>query len=117
MTDDLRGRLVVALDLEGATDKAAFMERVVRALDLPEWFGRNWDALADSLTDLSVWPAGAMERGLLLVVRGWRAYAKERPEEWRIAEEVFSEAVEGTPELSVALELGGSHEGASDLPG
>ncbi|MEU6367618.1 barstar family protein [Streptomyces sp. NPDC046931] len=106
MTDDLVGRLVVPLDLDGVTDKSAFMERVASALDLPEWFGRNWDALADSLTDLTVWPSAAVERGLLLVVRGWRTYARERPEEWRIAEEVFSESAAGTPELSVALELG-----------
>ncbi|MGV9243766.1 barstar family protein [Streptomyces sp. NPDC003710] len=117
MTDDLAGRLVVLLDLDGVTDKSAFMERVARALDLPDWFGRNWDALADSLSDLTVWPSAAAERGLLLVVRGWRPYAKERPQEWRIAEEVFSEAVEGTPGLSVALELGGSYVGSSDLPG
>ncbi|MGW1255403.1 barstar family protein [Streptomyces sp. NPDC002513] len=106
MTDDLAGGLVVTLDLDGVADKAAFMERVALALELPEWFGRNWDALADSLTDLTVWPAGAAERGLLLVVRGWRAYASERPEEWRIAEGLFSEAVDGTPELTVALALG-----------
>ncbi|MEV6026701.1 barstar family protein [Streptomyces sp. NPDC052036] len=109
MTEDLAGRLVVTLDLDGVTDKAAFMERIGLALELPDWFGRNWDALADSLTDLTVWPAGAVERGLVLVVQDWRAYAKARPEEWRIAEEVFSEAVDGTPELTVALALGGSH--------
>ncbi|MFJ5532103.1 barstar family protein [Streptomyces sp. NPDC093261] len=106
MSEDLADRLVVTLDLDGVADKAAFMERVALALDLPDWFGRNWDALADSLTDLTVWPDGAVERGLLLVVLGWRAYARERPEEWRIAEEVFSEAADGTPELTVALALG-----------
>ncbi|WP_055492898.1 barstar family protein [Streptomyces sp. TP-A0356] len=117
MTDDLAGRLVVALDLDGAADKAAFMERVVRALDLPDWFGRNWDALADSLTDRTVWPREAAEKGLLLVVRGWQQYAKARPDEWETAREVFSEAVDRTPELSVALALGGSHEDPADLPG
>ncbi|MFI9646838.1 barstar family protein [Streptomyces sp. NPDC052040] len=109
MTDEPMGPLVVALDLDGVADKAALMERIAVALDLPPWFGRNWDALADSLTDLTVWPSGAAERGLLLVVRGWRAYAGARPEEWRIAEGVFSDAVEGTPELTVALALGASH--------
>ena len=117
MTNDLAGPLVVTLDLDGVGDKAAFMERVVRALDLPGWFGRNWDALSDSLTDLSVWPETAAGKGLLVVVTGWRGYATARPEEWEIACDVFSEAVDRMPPLSVALALGGSHKGPSDLPG
>ena len=43
--------LVVTLDLDGVTDKAGLMDRSARALRLPDWFGRNWDALVDSLSD------------------------------------------------------------------
>ncbi|MEU1464957.1 barstar family protein [Streptomyces sp. NPDC005727] len=117
MTEDLTGRLVVALDLDGVTDKAGLMDRTARALALPGWFGRNWDALADSLSDLSVWPEGAGGRGLLLVVRDWQAYAKARPEEWETAQEVFSHAMRVTPALTVALALGGSSQTPSDGPG
>ncbi|OIK00584.1 barstar family protein [Streptomyces colonosanans] len=117
MTGDLAGRRVVTLDLDGACDKAAFMERIVRALELPDWFGRNWDALADLLADHTMWPGDAAEKGLLLVVRGWQPYAKARPGEWETAQEVFSQAVDQAPGLSVALALGASHEGAVDLPG
>jgi hypothetical protein len=60
--------LVVTLDLDGVTDKAGLMDRSARALQLPDWFGRNWDALADSLSDHTVWPEGAVEQGLLVVV-------------------------------------------------
>jgi hypothetical protein len=105
---DLTGQLVVTLDLHGVTDKAGLMDRTARALTLPDWFGRNWDALADSLTDHTVWPEGAVEQGLLIVVRGWRPYAEARPDEWRIAQEVFAQAADHTPALSVALALGGS---------
>ncbi|MFD6414522.1 barstar family protein [Nocardia asteroides] len=66
MTEDPAGRLVVTLDLDGVTDKAGLMERCARDLALPDWFGRNWDALADSLSDPSVWPPEARERGLVL---------------------------------------------------
>lgn len=44
------------LDTSGIEDKAALMDRVARDLDLPAWFGRNWDALADALRDLDATP-------------------------------------------------------------
>jgi RNAse (barnase) inhibitor barstar len=96
---------VVALDLDGVTDKAGLMDRCARALSLPDWFGRNWDALADSLTDHTVWPGDAVEKGLLVVVRNWRPYAKARPAEWDVAQEVFAEASGREPLLQVALAL------------
>ncbi|MFJ7137059.1 barstar family protein [Streptomyces fungicidicus] len=117
MTYDLTDRLVVAVDLDGVADKAGLMDRCARALALPDWFGRNWDALADSLSDHTVWPEGAVERGLLIVVGGWRAYARARPAEWATAQEVFAEAAGRTPSLTVALALGGSSGQGSDLLG
>ncbi|MEU6542472.1 barstar family protein [Streptomyces sp. NPDC046859] len=100
--------LVVTLDLDGVTDKAALMDRCAGALRLPDWFGRNWDALADSLSDRTVWPEAGRQRGMWLVVRNWRAYADARPDEWRLAREVFAEAADGTRDLTVLLDLGGS---------
>jgi len=105
---ELADRAVAPLDLDGVTDKAALMDRVAAALRLPDWFGRNWDALADSLGDPSVWPAPAAERGLLLVVRGWQAYAQADPREWQIAQEVFTEAADRSRAVTVALALGGT---------
>ncbi|MER6384715.1 barstar family protein [Streptomyces sp. NPDC001250] len=112
-TSEPAGRLVVDLDLDGVTDKAGLMDRTARALALPDWFGRNWDALADSLSDHTVWPEGAVEQGLLIVVRGWQPYAEANPGEWRTAQEVFGEAVDRTPALAVVLALGGSSVGGS----
>jgi len=60
------GLRVARIGLEGAADKAALMERVARALEFPQWFGRNWDALEDCLTDLS-W---AKAEGHVLIVEG-----------------------------------------------
>ncbi|MEU6806204.1 barstar family protein [Streptomyces neyagawaensis] len=101
--------LHVELDLTGVTDKPAFMDRCARALDLPDYFGRNWDALADCLTDLSWAPP---VRGRLVVITGWREYALAEPNDWSIAQEVFAEAVDrwtGTgTDLRVVLALGGS---------
>ncbi|MEU6091232.1 barstar family protein [Streptomyces sp. NPDC047085] len=108
MSEDLAGRLTVTVDLDGITGKAGLMDRVASALALPDWFGRNWDALADSLSDHTVWPEGAVEQGLLVVVRGWRPFAERNPDEWRTAQDVFAEAADRTPALAVVLALGGT---------
>uniref|UniRef100_J1ZP36 Barstar (barnase inhibitor) domain-containing protein n=1 Tax=Streptomyces auratus AGR0001 TaxID=1160718 RepID=J1ZP36_9ACTN len=84
------GWSATSLDLDGVVDKAAFMDRCARSLRLPDWFGRNWDALADCLTDLSWCPAG---RGRLLVVTGWQGYAAAAPEDWSVVEGILADAV------------------------
>ncbi|GAU66042.1 hypothetical protein SSP35_02_04110 [Streptomyces sp. NBRC 110611] len=102
-----------ALDLAGTADKAAFMERCARSLRLPDWFGRNWDALADCLTDLSWCPAG---RGRLLVVTGWQDYAAAAPDDWSIVESVLADAVgywrDTDTGLAVIMARGGGRRGA-----
>ena len=47
----------VRIDLHGCEDKEAVLGRFAQALDFPDWFGGNWDALADCLNDLSWLPA------------------------------------------------------------
>ncbi|POX55972.1 hypothetical protein C3489_07375 [Streptomyces sp. Ru71] len=90
---------VVTLDLDGVTGKAGLMDRCARDLGLPDYFGRNWDALADVLSDPGVWSS---EAAPLVVVRNWRPYAEARPQEWQTAQEVFSQATA----VTVALALG-----------
>ena len=51
------GRGVRRIDLHGCRDKTTLLRRIAVALDFPEGFGRNWDALSDSLRDLSWLPA------------------------------------------------------------
>jgi RNAse (barnase) inhibitor barstar len=98
---------VVTLDLDGVTDKAGLMDRCARDLRLPDWFGRNWDALADVLSDPGLWSelSGATAgEEIVVVVRHWERYAEARPQEWATAREVFAQA----SALTVALALGGS---------
>ena len=42
---------LVAISLSGG--KAAQLQRIAAALGFPDWFGQNWDALEDCLSDLS----------------------------------------------------------------
>ncbi|HVI59584.1 MAG TPA: barstar family protein [Luteimonas sp.] len=65
------GFAVVAIDFAGRDDKDEVLDGFAAALRFPEWFGHNWDALADCLGDLSWWPAG----GYLLLLdhaAAWR---------------------------------------------
>ena len=80
----------LVLDLTGVRDRQGFMDRAAADLRLPCWFGRNWDALADCLTDPSWWPPGC--RGRRLHVRGWRQYAAALPREWRIVKDILRDA-------------------------
>ncbi|KQZ59251.1 MULTISPECIES: barstar family protein [unclassified Lysobacter] len=65
---------VARIDLDGCADKAELLRRMAAALSFPDWFGHNWDALADSLEDLSWLPAAGY---LLLLERAqdWQAQA------------------------------------------
>ncbi|MFI5764344.1 barstar family protein [Streptomyces sp. NPDC051563] len=85
------GWATVRLDLDGVRSKAELMRRCGAALEVPEYFGGNWDALADALRDLSWLPAAP---GRLLVVTSWRAYAEARPADWETLSEILEEAVD-----------------------
>jgi hypothetical protein len=60
------GLMIARISLGGATAKQALMAHVARALAFPRWFGGNWDALEDCLTDLS-WSAAG---GHVLLIEG-----------------------------------------------
>jgi hypothetical protein len=49
------------------------LEKMARALGFPDWFGGNWDALEDSLGDLS-WRKG---EGHVLLFTGYPREARE----------------------------------------
>ena len=61
------------LDLAGVTGKAAFLARCQTVFGLPPSFGHNWDALADSIEDLSSQPA----RGYLVHISNGREFARQ----------------------------------------
>jgi hypothetical protein len=57
---------VAHIDLAGPAGKDALIGRIAKALAFPEWFGANWDALEDCLSDLSWMTAG----GFVLLIEG-----------------------------------------------
>lgn len=57
--DDVRsaakdaGFALFDVDLTNVHSKSEFMAAIALKIEAPEWFGKNWDALADALGDLS----------------------------------------------------------------
>src|ERR1017187_3309016 len=79
--DDLRvavaqvGFALFETELGAVHNKGGFLAAVAQAIHAPDWFGNNWDALADALGDISWKPAP----GYVLLLRnggeamGWPA--------------------------------------------
>lgn len=81
------GWRLVELDTSSGHDKAHFLDVCRKAFTLPDWFGANWDALADSLSDVSDTP------GTLVLWRG--AGALDAPVR-ETAVEIFAERADRT---------------------
>ena len=75
-------------DLAGCLDKETFLTRVAEALEFPDWFGRNWDAFFDCLTDLSWLPAS----GHVLVLLNTAEMRRDAPEAFDSAKSIMQEA-------------------------
>ena len=102
---EIRDELVAAgwgiriVDGAVMADRAALFDAFATACDFPEWFGRNWDAFADCLRDLSWLPP------VPLAVL-WQRSGAVDPELAGMAGRVIDAAIEarieaGLPALSV----------------
>ncbi len=60
------GFVVFEADIKDANGKGEVLAEMARATAAPDWFGHNWDALADALGDLSWRPAS----GYVLLLHG-----------------------------------------------
>jgi RNAse (barnase) inhibitor barstar len=74
---------VVVLDTRGARDKQSFLTACARSLAFPDYFGHNWDALADSLGEF------ARARSPVLVV--WTGASDLAAADRDIAVDIMSE--------------------------
>lgn len=79
---------VLRIDLAGCTGKDRVLERFARALRFPDWFGGNFDALADSLGDLSWLPAD----GYLLLIEHSDAWRRADDENFATLLDILNEA-------------------------
>jgi Barstar (barnase inhibitor) len=70
--------------------KAQLLDALGRALEFPGWVGRNWDALADALGDLSWLPPGPK----VVVWTGVSTLRSTQPAAYRTAMEVLRDGAE-----------------------
>jgi RNAse (barnase) inhibitor barstar len=89
------------ISLAEVSDKEKLFQRLAVALEFPDWFGRNWDALKDCLADLS-WHA---DHGHVLIFEnGDNLAAADRKVLVEILQEVAGLwAADGRPFFAVFL--------------
>jgi RNAse (barnase) inhibitor barstar len=89
------GATVGVIDGREARTEPAFFAAVAEALDLPDWFGANWDALDEVLADRS-WLPGSPH---VLVVRHAVWLLEDEPQErLKILVDVLGAAASGEPD-------------------
>ena len=76
------------VDLKGVDSKAALLVAVAKGLKLPEHFGNNWDALADSVED-GEWLG---KHGCVVALEHSAAYRKAHGVDWTTLEDILAEA-------------------------
>ncbi len=84
------GLKLIRIDLKSVRDKKGLLDAIASALEFPDWFGGNWDALEDCLTDLS-WKKAA---GYVLLIGHCAEFARRSPHELAVAIEVFESVAE-----------------------
>ncbi|GAB3345757.1 barstar family protein [Lysobacter tyrosinilyticus] len=95
---------VVHVDLAGCADKEEVLRRFARELQFPSWFGGNFDALADSIGDLS-W---ARADGYLLLIEHIDTWRQADDDNFATLLDILNEAAvvwgeQGVPFWSVML--------------
>jgi len=76
-------------DLSGAYDKAGLLEKTAAAMSFPGWFGQNWDAWFDCLTDFGWQPKAT---GYVLIMRHAQALKQAAPEAFDTALAILDDA-------------------------
>ena len=87
----------VLLDTSEIHDKSGFLDLCATAFDLPRWFGRNWDALADSLSDRST---GEPE---IVLWSGLRNLLEHDHDTVDVALQIFTEDTTASGQLRVLI--------------
>jgi hypothetical protein len=86
------GYRIVVADASGWADLIDMHRDLAEAFGFPEHYGQNWDALDDCLSDVRAFdcglPAGTLK--VVLVLRGFGAFAAKYPEEAHLLLDIYA---------------------------
>ena len=85
-----RGFEFALIDLRNVQDKAGFLGEVSKVLKFPSYFGMNWDALSDCLTDMSWKPAA----GHVLLFAGFSMLQEKAAADATVAVQILHAAAD-----------------------
>ncbi|MBP0950315.1 barstar family protein [Pseudomonas alliivorans] len=89
---------VVQIDL-GQVESSRGLHSALRdALELPDWYGCNWDAFWDSIT-------GLVQMPVKLKISGWVNLSKRLPRDAELMKKCFAEMMIEYPELASDVEF------------
>ena len=83
------GWRVFHLDGHDITDKPSFLDACATVMEFPAYFGKNWDAFEECLTDLS-W---AEADGYVILFDHADAFELGAPHDWQAAMDILGDAV------------------------
>jgi len=75
------------IELDNIGNADGLLAKIGEALHFPDWYGRNWDALADCLSDLSWCDAD----GHVLVLQGCTSFAEKAPRAFDTLQDLLGE--------------------------
>jgi RNAse (barnase) inhibitor barstar len=78
------------MDLKKVVDKDSFLMIMSRTLKFPTYFGMNWDALNDCLTDMSWKPA----IGYVIVFTNFKSISENMAAEIQIIRNIFDSSAQ-----------------------
>ncbi len=86
---DEQGIRCFVLDLRGVSGKAALLEAWGESVEVPQWVGRNWDAMDEAVRDLS-W---ARAERYVVIVTGGGELASAEPKSWHMTLDILRAGV------------------------
>jgi RNAse (barnase) inhibitor barstar len=79
------------IDGDRIKDKESFLQEFSEQLEFPKYFGFNWDAFYDCITDMS-WVNA--DNGFLIVYQNAHHFRIAQPDDWQQANAILLDAVE-----------------------
>lgn len=93
-------------------DKPTFLEKIAKAMHFPSYFGKNWDALNDCLTDME-WERAT---GYVLLFQSPDRFIKTSPDDWKVAQEILRSAIQFWQEQKIPFYVLLRNSTTTDIP-